>query len=99
MTGSAEYFDEMSPQGETPRPPYAEYCKWLPGEDLTRLRRKSAQAEATERLIPAGVVLANGSRFPTQSGVGEIMAQIADAYHAWRGLRGRARLLQVRQRG
>tara|TARA_R110002033_G_scaffold13802_13_gene41003 strand:+ start:1987 stop:3396 length:1410 start_codon:yes stop_codon:yes gene_type:complete len=39
-------FDEMLGSGEDVRPPYQEYKNWLDGEDVKRLHRKSAEAEA-----------------------------------------------------
>ncbi|QBF29920.1 hypothetical protein CFI11_01635 [Thalassococcus sp. S3] len=35
---------------DVPRPPYQEYCTWFSGEDVSRLRRKSTEAEALFRL-------------------------------------------------
>jgi uncharacterized circularly permuted ATP-grasp superfamily protein len=45
MTEPGTFFDEMHGGGETPRAPYAEYCRWLEGEDVAWLRRKSTEAE------------------------------------------------------
>jgi uncharacterized circularly permuted ATP-grasp superfamily protein len=39
-------FDEMLGSGEDVRPPYQDYKNWLDGEDVKRLHRKSAEAEA-----------------------------------------------------
>jgi len=50
MADDRSYFDEMHGHSATPRAPYSEYCRWFEGEDVNRLRRKSAQAEALFRL-------------------------------------------------
>ena len=39
------FFDEMQGSGAEPRPPYAEYSRWFEAEDISRLRRKSGEAE------------------------------------------------------
>ncbi|MCX7644401.1 MAG: circularly permuted type 2 ATP-grasp protein [Rhodobacteraceae bacterium] len=44
MSGEPRFFDEMR-SGDAPRPPYAEYDRWFRAEDLSRLRRKSEEAE------------------------------------------------------
>ncbi|MCR9126194.1 MAG: circularly permuted type 2 ATP-grasp protein [Rhodobacteraceae bacterium] len=50
MTEAPKYFDEMFWPDGTARVPYAEYSDWFGTEDVRRLKRKSAQAEALFRL-------------------------------------------------
>ncbi|MEM6637470.1 MAG: circularly permuted type 2 ATP-grasp protein [Pseudomonadota bacterium] len=40
-----KFFDEMRGQGDTPRAPYGSFYDWFGGEDLKRLKQKSAEAE------------------------------------------------------
>lgn len=46
VNGGMGLFDEMLGSGDDIRPPYAQYKNWLDGEDVKRLHRKSADAEA-----------------------------------------------------
>ncbi|MEO0544805.1 MAG: circularly permuted type 2 ATP-grasp protein [Pseudomonadota bacterium] len=43
---SPEFFDEMYERDGTARAPYSVYCQWLENEDIKRLLKKSAEAEA-----------------------------------------------------
>ncbi|MCB1436155.1 MAG: circularly permuted type 2 ATP-grasp protein [Rhodobiaceae bacterium] len=45
MRGKIPFFDEMNGNGEGPREPYCEYCRWFAGEDPARLRKKTQEAE------------------------------------------------------
>lgn len=45
MDTSDDFFDELLGANQTPRGPYSEYHKWFENEQLTRLRKKSAEAE------------------------------------------------------
>ena len=46
MTALPEFFNEMSNGDGSPRDPYQAYAQWFAGEDIKRLKRKSAEAEA-----------------------------------------------------
>ncbi|WP_075996665.1 circularly permuted type 2 ATP-grasp protein [Salaquimonas pukyongi] len=46
MTALPEFFNEMSNTDGTPRDPYRGYVQWFEGEDIQRLKKKSAEAEA-----------------------------------------------------
>ena len=46
MTSQNRFFDEMLNDGESRRTPYDGYCAWFDNEDLSRLRKKAAEAES-----------------------------------------------------
>ena len=46
MTALPEFFNEMSNGDGSPRDPYRGYAQWFAGEDIKRLKKKSAEAEA-----------------------------------------------------
>ena len=46
MTALPEFFNEMSNGDGSPRDPYRGYAQWFASEDIKRLKKKSAEAEA-----------------------------------------------------
>ena len=50
MAEKPSHFDEMFGYSDSPRAPYSEYARWFSGEDVKRLKKKSAQAETLFRL-------------------------------------------------
>jgi uncharacterized circularly permuted ATP-grasp superfamily protein len=45
MSEDPRFFDEMSGGRDDPRPPYADYYRWFRSEHISRLRKKSDEAE------------------------------------------------------
>ena len=46
MTALPEFFNEMSNADGAPREPYRGYARWFDREDIKRLKKKAAEAEA-----------------------------------------------------
>ena len=44
--GSGDFFDEMYHSDGSPRDAYAAYCQWFDSEEISRLKKKSLEAEA-----------------------------------------------------